>query len=157
MQTNQPVDNPAPRKAHPLAALLLAGLVGQVVFEFVAFVLMPAFLGKPLMPVVLVEELARTLFGLEVGRPVAWSIHLAAGIVVFPFGYLGLLRLTGLSWVMAGTLWGALLWLLAQAVLAPLAGRPLMLGFVPYTWASLAAHLVYSLAVSAAFSRLARR
>lgn len=157
MQSNQHSDVPAPCEALPLPALLLAGLAGQAAFEIVAFVLMPAFIGKPLMPVMLVDELARALLGLEAGRLVGWSIHFAAGIVLFPLGYLGLLRVTGLSWMLAGALWDALLWLFAQAVLAPLAGRPFMLGFVSYTWASLAAHLVYTLAVAAAFSRLSRR
>lgn len=157
MQSNQNTNLPAPHEASPLPALLLAGLAGQAAFEIVAFVLMPAFIGKPLMPVVLVEELARTLFGLEAGRLAGWSIHLAAGIIIFPLGYLNFLRITGLSWLVAGALWGVVLWLFAQAVLAPLAGRPFMLGFVSYTWASLAAHLVYTLAVAAAFSRLSRR
>lgn len=140
----------------PLTALFLAGLAGQATFEIVALIAMPALLGMPLMPAALVVTLAQTLLGIDAAMPLGWAVHLAAGIVIFPLGYLALARATGWSWAVAGVAWGVILWLLAQAVLAPLAGRPFMLGLVPYTWASLGAHLAYTLAVAFAFARLAR-
>jgi len=36
-------------------------------------------------------------------------------------------------------------------------GRPFMLGFVPYTWASLLVHAIYALTVAAVFDRLSER
>jgi uncharacterized membrane protein YagU involved in acid resistance len=118
---------------------------------------MPALFGMPLMPAVLVVTLNQTLLGFQLPMLAGWIGHLAAGIVLFPLAYLALQRRTGWSALAAGAAWGIALWLFAQGVLAPLAGRPLMLGFVPYTWASLGAHLVYTLSVAFAFDRLARR
>ncbi|MEF2548475.1 hypothetical protein VQ045_15045 [Aurantimonas sp. E1-2-R+4] len=141
----------------PLAAILLAGLAGQAIFEITALVLIPALLGMPLMPAALVTALSQSLLGFDVAMGAAWAVHLVADIVAFPLGYLALRRAIGLSWSAAGTLWGIVLWLLAQAVLAPLAGRPFMLGFVPYTWVSLGAHLAYTLVVAFANARLTRR
>lgn len=146
----------APKK-FPLSALLLAGLVGQALFEFVALIVMPALLGMPLQPAALVVTLGQTLVGLEMPMLAGWAVHLAAGIIVFPLGYLVMARATGWSWTVAGAGWGVILWLFAQAVLAPLAGRPFMLGFVPYTWASLCAHLVYTLGVAFTLVRLGPR
>jgi hypothetical protein len=140
-----------------IRALLLAGLAGQAVFEIVALALMPAFFGMPLMPALLVVTLGQTLLGLQLPMLAGWIGHLAAGIVLFPLGYLALQRRTGWSAPAAGAAWGVELWLLARGVLAPLAGRPFMLGFAPYTWASLGAHLAYTLSVAFAFDRLARR
>ncbi|CAN5786875.1 hypothetical protein BH23PSE1_BH23PSE1_08520 [soil metagenome] len=140
-----------------IRALLLAGLAGQAVFEIVALVLMPGLFGMPLMPAALVVTLGQTVLGLQLPMLAGWAGHLAAGIVLFPLGYLALRRATGWSAVAAGAAWGVALWLMAQGVLAPLAGRPFMLGFVPCPWASLGAHLAYTLSVAVAFDRLARR
>jgi len=140
----------------PIGALLAAGIAGEIVFEVLAFVAAPAVVGQTMQPALLVMALARTLLGLEIGLVLGWAGHLLAGVVLFPLGYVAFRRLTGLrKWWLAGLLWAVVLWLVAQGVLAPLVGRPVMLGFVPYTWASLAAHALYSLTVALVWSRLA--
>lgn len=140
-----------------IRTLLLAGLAGQAVSEIVALALMPALFGVPLMSAALVVTLGQTVFGLHLPMLAGWAGHLAAGIVLFPLGWLALRRRTGWSALATGAAWGVALWLMAQGVLAPLAGRPFMLGFGPYTWASLGAHLAYTLSVAVVFDRLARR
>jgi membrane protein implicated in regulation of membrane protease activity len=61
------------------------------------------------------------------------------------------------GWALAGALYGIVLWFIAQGFLAPLVGRPFMLGFVSYTWVSLVAHLIYALTIAYVIDRLQRR
>jgi len=147
-----------PQPARWVGPVLAAGIAGELVFEAMAFLVAPALLGQPMQPAYLVMALARTLAGLEIGLLGGWAGHLLAGAVVFPLGYLGFRRLTGLKgWLVPGLLWAVCLWVIAQGVLAPIVGRPFMLGFVPYTWASLAVHAVYMLTVAGVLHRLTAR
>jgi hypothetical protein len=157
MRTIDTAPPPAAGGSGTIRALLLAGLAGQAAFEVVALVVMPALLGMPLMPAALIVTLGQTVFGLQLPMLAGWTGHLAAGIVLFPLGYLALSRATGWRAAACGAAFGIALWLIAQGLLAPLAGRPFMLGFVPYTWSSLGAHLAYALTVSFVFDRRARR
>ena len=140
-------------------ALLLAGLAGAAVFEFIALVLAPAVLGHPIVPARLVVNLGAALTGTEWPMLAGWIGHFAAGILVFPLGYLAFLRLSGLrSWPASGAIWGVVLWLLAQGVFGPAAGGPFMSGFSAFMFVSLAVHLAYALAVALALNlALARR
>lgn len=139
------------------AALLAAGVAGQGAFEVVGLLIAPALLGAPLKPAALVAALSGSLAGVEISMTWAWSLHLFAGTVVFPLGYVIIRRISSDgSWMSVGVVWGVLLWLVAQAILAPLAGRPFMLGFTPYTWGSLAAHVIYALTVALTFERMSR-
>jgi hypothetical protein len=156
-RTTYPAAPAAGRGSGTIRALLLAGLAGQAVFETVALFLMPVLFGMPLMPALLVVTLGQTLLGLQLPMLAGWIGHLAAGTVLFPFAWLALRRATGWPAAASGAALGIALWLFAQGLLAPLAGRPFMLGFVPYTWASLGAHLAYAIAVALVFDRLTRR
>lgn len=141
-----------------IPAILVAGIAGELVLEFIAWVVAPPLLGRPMQPALLVSALSGALLGAEPPLALSFAVHLAAGIVVFPAGYVLFRRVLGIrSAAGAGLTWGVLLWLLAQAALAPLAGRPFMLGFVPYTWASLAAHMAYAGTVALVLQRLTRR
>jgi hypothetical protein len=141
-----------------LAQLLLAGLAGTAVFEFIALVVAPLVLGNPLLPARLVVNLAAAQTGADLPMLFGWIGHLAAGIVVFPLGYLAFLRVSGLrSWPLGGALWGVVLWLLAQGVFAPAAGGPFMSGFSYFMGVSLIVHLAYALAVALALHLLQAR
>jgi hypothetical protein len=135
----------------------MAGIAGEVVLESIAWAIAPVVLGRPMEPALLVSALGNTLFGMSIGTAAAFAIHLGAGVVIFPLGYLLFRAATRLSWAEAGILWGVVLWFIAQGLLAPLAGRPFMLGFGTYTWASLLTHVIYMLTVALAYERLARR
>ncbi|MFW6028146.1 MAG: DUF6789 family protein [bacterium] len=157
MSSDAAVDLPG-LNARTVVLIVLAGVVGELVLEFIAWGIAPVLLGQPMQPAMLVAGLASSLFGFELSMPVAFILHLVAGIVVFPVGYLVFRAAAGFrSPVTAGLVWGVVLWLVAQAILAPLAGRPFMLGFIPYTWAALVAHVIYTLTVALSYEQLSRR
>lgn len=144
--------------ARSLVLIVLAGVIGELVLELIAWGLAPLLLGRPMQPAMLVAGLARSLFGFGLPMPAAFILHLVAGVIIFPLGYLLFRALTGLnSPAIAGIIWGVVLWLFAQAILAPVAGRPFMLGFGLYTWAALFAHVAYTLAVALSYAQLSRR
>lgn len=141
-----------------LLLVLAAGVIGELVLETISFVAFPAVVGMPMRPDILVSAVGKVSFGLTIATPFAIAIHLALGAFFFPLGYLKLSRtLPTVSPLLLGALWGVFLWLLAQSTLAPLAGRPIFLGFVPYTWGSLCSHTVYALVVAFALQRLQAR
>lgn len=144
--------------AGDLLMVLAAGVVGELVLETLAFVAFPAVLGMPMRPDILISAVGGNALGIAIATPFAIAIHLALGAFIFPLLYLMLSRrLSAVSPWLVAVLWGALLWLLAQSTLAPLAGRPAFLGFVPYTWGSLCAHIVYALTVAAMLRKLRTR
>lgn len=144
--------------ARTVLLIVLAGVIGELVFEAIAWGIAPFVLGIPMQPAMLVAGVFKSLFGVGLPMPAAFILHLLAGTVVFPVGYLLFRAATGIrSPVVAGIVWGVVLWLFAQAILAPLAGRPFMLGFIPYTWGALVAHVVYTLAVALSYEQLSRR
>ena len=147
-----------------LLLIFTAGVIGEIVLEIFAWVVVPEIAGRPMRPDILVSDLARSLAGIEMWRPLAIGIHLALGVAVFPLIYLKLRRaFSGLPWILVASLVGLALWAIAQTTLAPLAGRPFMLGFDPtwgfntYTWSSLIAHALLMVVIAAVYERLARR
>lgn len=136
-------------------SIVIAGIAGELFFETVGLWLAPFILGMAMKPALLVVALARSLGNIELSMAWGWAGHLFAGIVLFRAGYVAFRKLTrGAAWPIAATLWGVVLWVVAQGVLAPLAGRPFMLGFIPYTWASLIVHIAYAIVVAVVFTRL---
>jgi hypothetical protein len=147
-----------PSLSRMLVLAIPAGIVGEMVFEILALAVAPPLLGQAMQPALLVGALAQSLFGVQIAGATGWIVHLLAGAVLFPMGYVVFARaLNGLGWPVAAILYAVLLWLLAQGVLAPLAGRPFMLGFGAYTWASLVVHALYVLTVAAVLNRMAYR
>ena len=143
---------------HPAVRLLAAGIAGTVVFEIIALGLAPLILGQPILPAMLVGALIAALTGAAPPAAVGWAGHLLAGLVVFPLGYVLLRRVTGITgWMTAGALWAVVLWLMAQAVLAPLAGGPVMSGFTVFALVSLVVHLIYALTVAVVWAMLPAR
>ncbi|WP_417769562.1 hypothetical protein [Stappia sp.] len=146
------------RTTELLMAIFLAGVAGEVVLEAIAWFVAPSILGVPMRPFLLVEDLGRQLFGATIPTELSVTVHLLLGAVVMPLGYVGLKRWSGwTSWLWASSVWGIILWLIAQAVLAPLAGRPFFLGFGAYSWASLVVHVVYAIVVGYVLNDLKTR
>ncbi|SLN12390.1 hypothetical protein [Oceanibacterium hippocampi] len=132
-----------------LLVLLAAGGIGEVVLELLSWWVAPTVLGMAMRPDILVSALAHVQFGLEIPVKLAVSIHLALGLLGFPLLFALVRAVSGArSSVAPALVTGVALWAIAQAILAPLAGRPFMLGFGPYTWASLVVHVVYMLVVA---------
>ena len=140
-----------------LLLLLSAGAVGEIALEIFAWWVLPPILGRPMQPDILVSDLARSLFEIELSRTAAVSIHLALGLVIFPIVFvIGRDLLKARSTIISGSVFGVILWLIAQTILAPLAGRPFMLGLIPYSWASLIAHVLYAVMVALTIDKLLR-
>lgn len=138
--------------------VVVAGVIGEIILEIIAWGVFPALIGRPMRPDLLLATLGQTLLGIEMGVRVAVAIHLILGAFIMPLIYVWGRETLGMrSWLLAGALWGLILWATAQMILAPLAGRPFMLGFIPYTWGSLVGHVVYMVTVAFAFERLSQR
>lgn len=147
-----------PSLSRILMLAIPAGLIAAVVFEILALAIAPMLLGQAMKPALLVGALSQTVLGVQISTGAAWLGHLLAGIVLFPMGYAVFARgLGGLAWPLAAVVYAVLLWLFAQGVLAPIAGRPVMLGFTAYTWGSLLVHVIYVLTVAVVLNRLAHR
>lgn len=140
-----------------LFVLLAAGGIGELVLEFLAWWAVPAVLGRPMRPDILVADLARSLFQADISVVLAVSIHLALGFLIFPVVFAVARAAIGFrSTLMPAAIFGVILWAIAQTTLAPLAGRPFMLGLIPYTWASLILHVVYTVAFALAIDKLSQ-
>ena len=140
-----------------LLVLLAGGGVGEFVLEFFAWWGVPAALGRPMRPDILVADLARSLFGAHIPVVLAASIHLLLGFFIFPLIFAVGRALIGFrTTLVPAAIFGVILWAIAQTTLAPLAGRPFMLGLIPYTWASLILHVVYTVVFALTIDKLSR-
>ncbi len=138
-----------------LLVLLAAGGIGEMVLEFFAWWIVPATLGKPMRPDILVVDIARSLLQIDVSVVLAASIHLALGILIFPLLFVVARAAIGFrTTLIPAAIYGVILWAIAQTTLAPLAGRPFMLGWIPYTWASLVGHILYTVVFALAIVKL---
>lgn len=113
-----------------LLRILAAGGAGLVVWEIFARLAAPLWLGHPLEPTALIE------MALGVSGMPAQLLHLLTGLVLFPAGYLLLLR------PLAGRFAAGLAW-------------PL-LGVGAVAWASLIGHVLLGLALAATAAQMAR-
>lgn len=140
-----------------LSRIILAGLAGEAVFEALAWGAAPLLVGQPTRPALLVQALAANVLGVGIGPGAGFAIHLLVGVVLFPAGYAALRLRLPVAPLALGALYGVVLWFLAQGMLAPMAGRPFMLGFAPYSMVSLGFHLAYAMTVAGAHAWLTGR
>jgi len=133
-----------------LGRIVAIGAGGLVAWELFARFLAPPWIGFALDPTGLIE-MAVGLTGLP-----AQALHLLTGLVIYPVGYLFVVRplmrhlAPGLSWSVSGLGYGVALWVFALYGMASLlGGAPVFLGFEPIAWASLVGHLVLGLAMAA--------
>ncbi len=133
------------------ATVLLAGLAAEVVWEIWARFITPIFVGGPLEPAALVQD----VFNLRSRLP-AEIIHFLVGLIAYPIGYIVVARPLGrlifpwMPWWIVALGYGVGLWIFALYIMAHLvAGHPPFLGFIPLTWASLVGHLAFSVALAA--------
>ena len=131
--------------------VLLAGLAGEVVWEVWARAITPLLVGGPLEPAALVQD----VFKLKSRLP-AEIIHFLVGLIAYPIGYIYIAQPIArvvtpfFPWWIVAMGYGVGLWIFALYIMAHLvAGHPAFLGFIPLTWASLAGHLAFSVALAA--------
>ena len=139
--------------------ILTAGVIGEIAVEIFAWVVAPALLGRPMEPSVLIQNLADAQFGITLPMWIAFPIHFVTGAYIFVLGYVYFCDATKIkSALLAGSVWGLILWATAQGFFAPLAGRPFFLGFIPYTWASVVLHTVaFTIPMALALEYFGRR
>lgn len=134
--------------------VVLAGVVGEIVFEAYSWLLSPIFFGPILEPAKLVTAIVAKISGVMLPYGPAFVIHFLMGAVVFAlFVYFmnGVLRK---GYVLAGLVTGLVLWFTAQGILAPFIGRPFMMEFGAYTQSSFIAHTSMMMVIGFVMSRL---
>lgn len=132
-----------------IVSLLLAGALGELVFEAYAWLISPLIFGISLQPANLVMALTGQFANLSLPYATAFVIHVLIGSLGFATIVWLTARATGLGYRMAGALVGLGLWFVAQGILAPLIGRDFMMGFGAYTQSSFIAHVGMALVIGA--------
>ena len=127
--------------------LIVAAIIATIVLEMMMSVGAPRMLGiSPMNP----ADLLTAILGLEQGHPLGKILHFGIALIAFPLGYMIFaFRSFPGPQIMRGALWGVLLWLVAMAVILPLAGQPLFFGFGKPMVAALVAHVVYGMILAA--------
>lgn len=124
-----------------LAQSFVGGLAGTVAMSVLMRFVAPMMLGHPM-------DIA-AMIGNMMGGSLAMGlvIHLLNGVVVFPLVYaLIVFRFLPGPPLVRGALWGAVLWLMAEVVVMPMAGAGLFsaeIGGAIAAVAALMGHLVY--------------
>lgn len=138
--------------------ILSAGLIGEIAVEFIAWVVVPIFLHRPMEPSVLIQNLASAQFGIALPMTVAFPLHFFAGaygFVLFYMFFVDAFKIHNVT--VAGIIWGLMLWVTAQGFFAPLAGRPFFLGFQVYSWWSILLHVGMTVPTALAFEFFGRK
>lgn len=134
--------------------ILLAGVAGLAVWEFLARLIAPLWLGQALEPAELIEMY------LGVGGTPAQVLHVLTGLAVFPAVYLAAVlplaaRLVPRAgWIPRGVAFGLMLWLFAMVMVTALSGAlPQFWGFGTIAWTvlMLIGHLGLGLAIAGVF------
>ncbi|WP_286134887.1 hypothetical protein [Neptunicoccus cionae] len=131
-----------------LMSILIAGLVGETLFEAYAWLVSPQIFGFALQPSKLVMAITAKVFGIQLEYSTAFVLHFLIGSIGFgTFVYLVRLVL-GLQGWMSGVLSGVALWFVAQGILAPFIGRSFMMDFGAYTQSSFIGHVGMALVMA---------
>lgn len=153
VSAGMPPDDSLPLTARTFGRTVMPGVAGLAAWEFIARFVAPPWLGHPLDLTPLID-MAIGFSGMA-----AQVLHLLTGLVLFPLGYVFVVRpiaarfSPGLSWPMLGLGYGVTLWVLAMyGVVGVVGGMPLFLGFEPAAWASLAGHFGLGLGIAAVVS-----
>ena len=124
-----------------LMKAILGGLAGTVMMTMMMRLVAPLMLGHPM-------DIAGMLANMIGG---AWAIgmatHLVNGVVIFTLVYaFAIFRYLPGPPLLKGVLWGAVLWLVAEAMVMPMAGAGFFsseIGGAKAVFAALMGHLVY--------------
>ncbi len=127
--------------------LTVAAIVAAVVLEMMMRVGAPNVLGIPPMNP---ANLVTNILGLSEGHVLGAVVHFGLGLIGFPIGYMivAYRHFPG-HYLLRGALWGVLLWLVAMAIVVPLASMPFFFGFGMSMVAALVAHIVYGTILAA--------
>ncbi|MCZ4354255.1 hypothetical protein O4H61_17200 [Roseovarius aestuarii] len=139
-----------------LKNLIIAGLVGEIVFEAYAWLVSPALFGVALSPTNLVVALGQIVFGASLPHWAGFAIHATIGSIGFAV-FVWLTHLvTKTNLILSGVIAGLALWFIAQGLLAPVVGRSFMMGFGAYTQSSFIGHVGMTTVMAIVLSMLSR-
>jgi uncharacterized membrane protein YagU involved in acid resistance len=124
-----------------LTKAILGGLAGTVVMSLMMRFVAPMMLGHPM-------DIAGMLANMMGGVwAVGMAAHLMNGVVIFPLVYAVIVfRYLPGPPLLRGVLWGAMLWVVAEALVMPMAGAGFFsseIGGAKAVMAALMGHLVY--------------
>jgi uncharacterized membrane protein YagU involved in acid resistance len=124
-----------------VAKALLGGFIGTLAITFMMYVVSPLLMGKPMDVAAMLGDF------LGIGRTGGMVVHFINGTFIFP------LFLAFLLWnvlpggpTAKGTVWGLILWFLAQTIVMPMMGGGFFsanAGGMMAVGGSLIGHLVY--------------
>jgi uncharacterized membrane protein YagU involved in acid resistance len=146
-----------PSRLPILLSIALAGLAGELIFEFYAWVVSPVIFGFALQPSNLVAAITAKLTGADLPHNVAFALHFLIGSLVFGTFVYVIRRTLRLQVWLTGLVAGLALWFTAQGILAPFIGRSFMMDFGPYTQSSFIGHVGMTLVMAFALDNLIRR
>ena len=128
-------------KTQIILSIILAGLIGEIVFELYAWFVSPILFGVVLQPSNLVIAITSKLTGVQISKTVAFPVHFLIGSLGFGlFVYATRLLMPARVWL-TGFISGVILWFVAQGMLAPFIGRSFMMDFGTYTQSSFIGHV----------------
>lgn len=137
--------------AATIMAVLFAGALATVAFDFFGQALAPALGFAKLAPVGLANATIKSVFGVG-WKPGGEILHYAAGMIAYPLGWLLVARpvwravLPKLHWTIPAAIYGVALWVFALYGMAHLiAGMKPFLGFTGITWVALWGHVLFAL------------
>ena len=143
------------RSLPSVLTIIVAGALATIAFDAFGKVLAPMFDYARLSPVGLAGSVIKSVFGAGY-RPGAEALHIAAGLLPYPHGWLLLARpiwqatLPQVPAVGVASAYGVVLWVFALYGMAHLvAGMKPFLGFTGITWVALWGHVVYALVMVA--------
>ncbi|MEM5492040.1 hypothetical protein [Hoeflea sp. AS16] len=128
-------------KTQIILSIVLAGLIGEIVFELYAWFVSPILFDVVLQPSNLVIAITSKLTGIQISKTVAFPVHFLIGSLGFGlFVYATRLIMPARVWL-TGFISGLILWFVAQGMLAPFIGRSFMMDFGTYTQSSFVGHV----------------
>lgn len=142
------METETPSAKQLVVAVVIAGLVGEVVFELYAMLISPALFGAALQPANLVRAIYGMLTGGTLSYQAAFVVHFLIGSLGFGVFVLLVRQLMPERVAATGILAGLVLWFVAQGILAPVIGRPFMMEFGAYTQSSFIGHVGMTLIMS---------
>ncbi len=115
------------------------GIVATIVMTLMMMFVAPMMTGQPM-------DIAALLGAMLGGYAIGMVAHIMMGVIIFPLIYVFIYGYLPGSPVVRGLVWGAVLWLMAAAVVMPMAGAGFFMANIGGMMAAIAAlvgHLVY--------------
>lgn len=132
-------DSPSHRdfiRKSPVLAIIIAGVIAELVFELYAWLVSPLLFGPELQPAKLVMAVVKVLLNVHLSYGSAFLMHAFIGSFGFALIVYLVKVIRRLAYPVSGVVTGILSWFIAQGILASFIGRPFMMEFGANTQSS---------------------